>query len=207
MKKTRTTGNEGFTIIEVLISLIVFMVALLGLVSLQGASIEGADRGRQQTAAMNIARYITAQVQDEVSGFSLLETTPDPARQPLLSHALGTPATWVLLPGAGSTDRFDAYLEHSGMPTYTVDSAPYCAAYWVDTFDDPGAGAGVELQGLYKVRVRVSWPRKGQYGAGTTWKDCSQRLLDTKNAMGPWESIELRTIMSREFVSRWKSAA
>jgi type II secretory pathway pseudopilin PulG len=199
----RSHCEEGFTLIEVMISMLVFMVALLGLVAMQEASIEGAGRAREQTAAVNIARFVMAGIQNEVTGFTFESELPT-ADQPLLDNAIngGNEGLWVNLPGTGGISRFDAYLEHDGRSFYdTVDSAPYCAIYQVDRFLD---GAGVEMDGLYKVKVRVAWPRKGQY-QGADWMDCTlaARKDDIEGHVGLWEVVELRTVMSREFTSRW----
>lgn len=196
--------EEGFTLIEVMISLLVFMVSLLGLVALQEASIEGANKGREQTAAINVARFVMAEIQNEVTSFTFVSDIPTSAGQPLLDNAIngGNEGKWVLLPDAAVDSRFDAYLEHNARDFYDVDSAPFCATYWVERFV-PGDGSGERLEGLYKVRVRISWPRKGQYGTGGAWKACNARTTDTTAVMAPWESVELRTVMSREFTSRW----
>ena len=55
MRKQRT--ENGFTILEVLVALIIFIISVMGLSTLQSASIAGTDRGRQHTAGVNIARY------------------------------------------------------------------------------------------------------------------------------------------------------
>jgi len=201
----RSRGEEGFTLIEVMISMLVFMVALLGLVAMQEASIEGAGRAREQTAAVNIARFVMAGIQNEVTGFTFESELPT-TDQPLLDNAIndGNEGLWVNIPGTGDISRFDAYLEHNGRSFYTtdgVDSAPYCAIYQAERFLD---GSDAPMEGLFKVKVRVAWPRKGQY-QGASWMDCTlaARMDDEEDHVGLWEVVELRTVMSREFTSRW----
>ena len=67
MNKNRV--KNGFTILEVLVALIIFIIAVMGLGTLQRASIAGTDRGRQHTAAVNIARYFLNELKVEISNW------------------------------------------------------------------------------------------------------------------------------------------
>lgn len=212
-------NNRGFTIIEIMIALLVFMVSLLGLVALQRASVAGTAKGREHTAAVNTARFVMSAIQNEVASLPLQvdDAALVSANYPYLSSADLINGTWGLLPdGSGNTvdddARLDAYMGHSGQGVYTggVDSAPYCALYSIQRFVPPGGGVANPVVGLYQTRVRVTWPRWKQYmGAGETsgdaWTDCAGRLDDTAVAgeVTDWEIVELSKILSREYTSKY----
>ncbi len=216
MRKAR--NNRGFTIIEVMIALMVFMVALMGLVALQRASIAGTNKGREHTAAVNVARFVMSAIQNETASLTL-DLLDDPFDDveyyPYLANADLTGGDWRLLPdGSGAAvdndARLDAYMGHSGQGVYTggVDSAPYCVMYTVQRFIPPGSANPV--LGLYQARVRVTWPRWKQYMAsgyasGDAWTDCAGRLDDTAAGtdVTDWETVELSKIVSREYTSKY----
>ena len=212
-------NNRGFTLIEIMIALLVFMVSLLGLVALQRASIAGTNKGREHTAAVNVARFVMSAIQNEVASLPLLiaNTALTSADYPYLSSADLDNGTWKLLPdGSGNAvdddARVDAYMGHSGQGVYTggVDSAPYCVMYTIQRFVPPGGGVANPVVGLYQARVRVTWPRWKQYMAagemsGDAWTDCSGRLDDTAAAseVTDWETVELSKIVTREYTSKY----
>ncbi len=221
MRKVQNSG--GFTIIEVMIALLVFMVSLMGLVALQRASVAGTNKGREHTAAVNVARFVMSAIQNEVASLPIqvVDNPADPgfsvANYPYLGSADLANGTWTLLPnGSGNTveddARLDAYMGHSGQGVYTggMDSAPYCVMYTVQRFIPPGGTATNPVVGLYQARVRVTWPRWKQYMASgemsaDAWTDCAGRLDDTAAAgtVTDWETVELSKIVSREYTSKY----
>ena len=217
MRKAR--NNRGFTLIEIMIALMVFMVSLLGLVALQRASVAGTNKGREHTAAVNVARFVMSAIQNEVASLPLQvdDMAINAANYPYLASADLPNGAWGLLPdGAGNTvdddARLDAYMGHSGQGVYTggVDSAPYCVMYTVQRFVPPGGTVTNPVVGLYQARVRVTWPRWKQYMAagemsGDEWTDCAGRLDDTATTfeVTDWETVELSKILSREYTSKY----
>lgn len=202
--RNRGRNGPGFTLIEVLVALVVFMVAMLGVVALQRASISGASIGRQQTAAVNIARFVMASLQSEAAAWPLAETGTVPAATdglPLLTQGLSAPSTWVALPDVPATTRLDAYLEPStSAKSYQTvaeadSNAPYCVGFRVEPL------SSAEEPVVYQIWVRVTWPRWGQYGTG--WKDCTARLSDTAITQGTLQVVEMTGVVTREFTSRW----
>jgi prepilin-type N-terminal cleavage/methylation domain-containing protein len=189
---------RGFTLIEVLVALLIFMVAMLGLVALQRASVSGANMGREHTAAVDLARYVMTWLENEAAAWPLADTTPGPpafADLPLLNRGLGEPDTWHTLSSADV--RFDAYLEHSAEQLYSeVDSAQFCVHYRiapVGSTDDPVA---------YRAWVRVTWPKWGQYASGT-WNQCEARISDVPSDIGKYQVVELTGVVTREYTGRW----
>jgi prepilin-type N-terminal cleavage/methylation domain-containing protein len=197
MRRTAKPAR-GFTLIEVLVALLVFMVAMLGLIALQRASVAGANMGREKTAAVNLGRFVMTWLEGEAAAWPLADTNALPAAVdlPLLNQGLSAPDSWQSLSAADQ--RFDDYIEHSGTPLYTTggDSAQYCVHYRVlplGTADDPLA---------YQVWVRVTWPRWGQY-AKDDWNACGGRLDADATVLGKYEVIELTGIVTREYTGRW----
>ena len=203
-------GREGYTLIEVMISLLVFMVAVLGLVALQKASVAGTYKGREHTAAVNIARYVLTQLQNEAAIWPLAEEEVSQARFPLLFAGLASEGSWNLLANdvgpVSPSFRLDAYLEHSGRDFYSeVDSAPYCVHYMVER-----AGSEARPEDLLRLRVRVVWPRWGQYaieGDGpTAWKSCNWTGYNLSSGISDRlrysDSVELSGVVTREFTGQ-----
>jgi len=201
-------GQCGFTLIEVMISLLIFMVALLGLIALQRASIAGTNKGREHTAGVNIARYVMTQLQSEAATWPLSESVAAAVDFPMLALGLGNPGRWNLLADgegpAADTLRFDAYLEHSNRDFYaTVDSAPYCVHYMVEPLGPN--------QELLRVRVRVVWPKWGQYVIESeedpgTWNDCAWPGYEDPSVVGDRvrysDLVEFSGIVTREFTGQ-----
>ena len=214
-----TRNNRGFTLIEIMIALLVFMVSLLGLVALQRASVAGTAKGREHTAAVNAARFVMSAIQNEVASLPLQvdDAALNSADYPYLGSADLPGGTWRLLPdGSGNAvdddARLDAYMGHSGQAVYTggVDSAPYCVMYTIQRFVPPGGTITNPVVGLYQARVRVTWPRWKQYMetgemSGDAWTDCAGRLDDTATSgeVTDWEIVELSKILSREYTSKY----
>lgn len=176
--------SSGFTIVEVMIALIVFMVAVMGLVSLQRASIAGTDRGRQHTAGVNIARYFLNELKVEISNWE--ESAPGQApancapetevsnNLPLLARALEATCLgpWTLL--SDSTTRVDEFLGHEDM-TDNDSNSQYCVHYRVAPFPPHSVKTPGPEALVWQVQVRVAWAKPGQY---SDWKDCDPDLFD-----------------------------
>jgi Tfp pilus assembly protein PilV len=189
----------GFTLIEIMISLLIFMVALLGLIALQKVSIASANIGREHTGAVNVARYAMTRLQNEAATWPLADDAISAADFPMLAQALGDAAgTWQLLPAANESLRLDAYLEHSARDFYTsgVDSAPYCVNYMIQP-----VGPEARPDDLLRVRVRVVWPKWGQYVLDEgNWDDCDPGVVGSRLPYS--EVVELSGVLTREFTGR-----
>lgn len=198
MTKSRRR-TRGFTLVEVLIALLVFMVAMLGLIALQRASVSGANTGREHTAAVDLGRFVMTWLENEAAAWPLADTTavPDAADLPLLNRGLNNVDEWQTL--SATDQRFDDYIEHSGTPLYTggVDSAQFCVHYRLLPLP---AGSTDPL--AYQVWVRVTWPKWGQYKGGD-WNACGARLGANSTVIGAYQVIELTGVVTREYTGRW----
>lgn len=193
--------QEGFTLIEVMIALLVFMVALLGLVALQKASIAGNNKGREHTAAVNIAEMVMTWLENEAASWPLDGTPPTGADLPLVSQAIANPGVWNLLPdGESAVDpgfRLDAYGQHSERGFYsTTDTAQFCVHYMASPLGPN--------QELLVARVRVTWPKWKQYAieGGGSWDNCAwpgySDPATFEDRLKYSEIVELKQIVSRE---------
>jgi prepilin-type N-terminal cleavage/methylation domain-containing protein len=210
MRRARKTGQGGFTLIEVMISMVVFMIALLGLVALQRASIAGTNKGREHTAAVNIAKFVMAQLENEAASWTLSESVAPSGDLPMVALAMTNPSRWtVLADGSGTVPdgfRMDAYFQHSDRSFYTgenVDTAPFCVHYMVSPIGPN--------QELLQVRVRVTWPKWKQYVIESeddpgVWNECTWPGYDDPDGLEDRlkysEIVELTGIVTREYTSQ-----
>ncbi len=214
--KKRMHQSQGFTLIEIIVSIVVFMTAVVGLVALQAVSIAGGQQGQKHTAAVNIARFVLAQLKTETSNWRAWGSGSAPAacdgstfaQLPLLSQAFTANCTvgqWIELDADNNADlRLDPFLGHSAMNAgANSDSSLYCVHYRVDPIPALAAGDNILTRTLFQVRVRVIWPKAGQYGggiSGVTWTSC---LPTNYSGGGNRETVsdyvELVDIASREF--------
>ena len=186
--------EEGFTLIEIIISLVVFMVAVMGMVALQGASIHAASKSRRHTAAVSIARYINAELKSEFAGWDKTQTSADfPADTfPLLTSIFRNggsgPGNWTQLGGSvtGAGDfRLDEFLGHNGL-TNNNGASRFCVNYRVDPLEILPGDQDTETaepweRSVWQVRVRVSWTKEGAFLTnGTTWNTCDPTTVETR---------------------------
>ncbi len=212
----KTQQPRGFTLIEVIVSLIVFMTAVVGLVALQSASIAGAEQGRVHTAATNIARFFLAELKTEVSSWRpwMPGDAPDDCSGtdftdlPLLSQAFDDSCGWGVWREIDSdidTLRIDPFMGHSALAV-TQPASPeaiFCVNYRIDPIPALEGGENILEKVLWQVSVRVAWPRAGQYGTtgGTSlWTNCSPAVFAAGGARQNVSNyVELVEIASREF--------
>jgi Tfp pilus assembly protein PilV len=199
-------ATKGFTLIEVMFSLIIFMIALMGLVSLQRVSIEGAARGRQHTAAANVASFFFTQLKNEISCWGPNITRPFPGdRFPMLTNAIGANATlndiWYEL-NPGDSVRVDDLLGHSKLADGDTSSR-FCVNYRISCLETPRdatsnsipCAQNMDRVTVWKVRVRVSWAQQGQFGN----KDGDDNNI-------PWTSCDPNDVNYRVDQSRTDNA-
>jgi prepilin-type N-terminal cleavage/methylation domain-containing protein len=209
--KKRRQEESGFTLIELMITMVVFMVAVVGLVGMQKASVEAAQRAKQQTAAYNIARFVTTQLKAEFASWRRAEpqtfVDPDDTRNlslPLISKALEIDETsgansvnsWILYgDGEDNFFRIDEFLGHSRL-TGQDATARFCVNYMIA----PAAVAAlnIDAQAVWRTRVRVTWTREGLF-AGSNWTDCTEGAVRPRLQNNADNVVELVSMATREF--------
>jgi prepilin-type N-terminal cleavage/methylation domain-containing protein len=208
MRKIRASNTGGFTLIEVMIALVVFIAAVVGLVSLQRASIAGTDRGRQHTAGVNIARYFLNELKVEIENWEeypqdavLNNCDPDTDTTNnlyLVARALNTNCvgTWTYV--ADEITQVDEFLGHEDMIAADTDSTSnnpnshYCVHYKIDPIPLADGLRAI----VWQIRVRVAWSKSGQYA---NWEDCDPALFLTGgDRASSADIVELTAFASRE---------
>jgi prepilin-type N-terminal cleavage/methylation domain-containing protein len=188
----KRSGPQGFTLLEVMVALTVFMVALTGMVALQKASLSAGSRGRQNTAAVSVARYFLTALQNEVMAWPVRYPTSSfsDSSYPLLNQALTAPNAWH-----PASVRVDEFLGHS-----TDDTPGYelCVTYMASPM---GSALATPADALaWKLRVRVSWTRPGELNLVNAWTDCTvDAVAERLAAGGSDEAVELVTVATRGF--------
>lgn len=199
----RKAAESGFTLIEVMFSLIVFIVSLMGMVALQRVSSNGAAFGKRHTAAVNVASFFLAELQGEFAGWPVHEDFPSTdvsaANYPLLAGALGGDLTEWHQVGPDQF-RVDEYLGHSNLTDNDATSR-FCVNYMLTMSGDNNANTCK----VWKVRVRVSWTKRERF-EGETWKSCApgdeddsgESTVAGRIASDRDEAIELVGVATRE---------
>lgn len=206
----RETKNNGFTLIEILAAMAVFMIGVMGMVALQGVSIQAAVKGRQQTAAVNIARYLITELKSEFAAWGrapnpTFPSSSFPAQFALLSAAASNNTlggNWVVFGGPDADNnylRVDELLGHSQLSDGSA--ARFCVAYRVDTIENLPEGTSLDNYSVWEIRVRVSWTKDGYFQIGnTSWNDCSIASVNARIvAQGSDDVVELVSTATREF--------
>ena len=215
------TKQKGFTLIEVMFSLIIFMVAIMGLVALQKVSIEGASKGKRHTAAVNAASFFLTQLQNEIScwGGGLARPFPNANNTfPMLTVAIGgnqtLPDSWFTLepnPNPASSLRVDELLGHSGLAS-GIASSQFCINYRISCLEEPRdefnntvpCTTNIDRVTVWLVRVRVSWPKKRQFESGqedgtNPWTSCAPVDVDFRvNNSNTDDAVEIVGVATRE---------
>lgn len=209
-RRKRQAENSGFTLIEILAAMAVFMIGVMGMVALQGVSIHASAKGRQQTSAVNIARYLIAELKSEFAAWGRAPgpTFPSsnfPAQFALLSAAASNNSlggNWVVFGGPDADSnylRVDELLGHSQLADGSA--ARFCVAYRVDTIENFPEGTPLDDYSVWEIRVRVSWTKEGHFQAGNIdWNDCSIASVNARIAtQGSDDVVELVSTATREF--------
>ncbi len=199
--------KTGFTLIEVMVALIVFMTAVMGLTVLYRTSAKGVRMGKQHTAAVNIGKYFMAQIQTEISNWYAgdgVNDPPFPASFPMLSQGYPPTGNWQYVGVDLGVTNF-LVGEHLGHSKFTDgDVAPYrfCVNYQIVPMEEnrtPGVFTDVKV---WKVHVRVSWTKKGQF-EDSAWQDCrggevDDRIANATTSDAADNAIELVGAATRE---------
>jgi prepilin-type N-terminal cleavage/methylation domain-containing protein len=200
-----TRRKSGFTLIEVMISLVVFMVALLGLVALQHAAIVGAEGGVDNTTAVNVGRFFLTELENEIATWpenptGTTTTFPSGNGYPMLRRAIAGVTDWHLLPVDNTAEvdknlRIDNFLGTSDVE----GTARFCVNYMATPMDTQSTQPQ-DLAGamIWKLRVRVAWPKPHHFSSAT-WKECSPEVFNAGGArVEDVNIVELVAVNTRE---------
>ncbi len=202
----KDSKNKGFTIIEGLATLFIFMIAVTGLIALQQVANNGAHRSKRVTSAVGVGSYFIAQLKSEIGGWKTgddFSPSNYPVNQyPMLTQILGTGAggveNWVALDE--DTFRVDPYLGHSDLDELSDSASQFCVNFMLSPLETIDSDPTNESVMVWRARVRVSWPKEGQFQPNEGWKDCNPTSVHSRVvANSTDEAIELVAFVSREF--------
>ena len=204
-EKNAKSAPTGFTLIEIIAALVVFMIGVMGMVALQGVSIQAAVKSRQQTAAVGIARYLVAELKSEFAAWDRNQGTSFPDEYALLKGTVSSGVVggaWIQFGGAnasGADLRIDELLGHSELSDGSA--ARFCVAYRVDPIENLPAGTPSTDYSVWQIRVRVSWTKNGYFQSGNIdWTDCSVANVASRIVtVGSDDVVELVSTATREF--------
>lgn len=81
--RSRVRGQAGFTLMEILVTLVVFSISIVGLVAIQSRSVEAEKAANQIRGAERLASEVMAELMstgfDELVNFDFEDKQPDPA--------------------------------------------------------------------------------------------------------------------------------
>ncbi|MDJ0762308.1 MAG: prepilin-type N-terminal cleavage/methylation domain-containing protein [Myxococcota bacterium] len=206
----RTGHQTGFTLIEVMFSLLIFIVAVAGLVALQHASAKGSGRGKQLTTAVSAASFFQSQLKNEFAGWTQDADHPSSAfpvnRYPMLRKALANGLSGVGVDDWYALDadsfRIDGYMGHSDLDIISDATSHFCVNYLITPLEVPNAATFTESDiAVWKTRVRVSWTKAGQFdSSGNAWKNCvPDSVTDRLTTSFTDDAVELVAVVTREF--------
>lgn len=212
--KDAPSSEDGFTLLEIVIALVVFMIAVMGMVALQGASIHAATNSRRQTAAVNIARYVVTEFKNEFAGWDKLQVGTDfPSNgYPLLQSIFEGdtpvgPGVWVEF-GAGIDGdegfRLDEFLGHSKLEdengAANTGASRFCVNYMVQPLETFEGAPEPSEYSVWQVRVRVSWTKEGAFLTGNiSWTVCDPTNVTARiETEGSDNVVELTAMATRE---------
>lgn len=207
--------QTGFTLIEVMMSMVVFMVSVVGLVGLQRISVEGAEKSTQHTAAVNIAQYYLSQLRSEISAWTPMpadsvgtcaEAFPNGEFQLCNAQAccgnLSSSWYWMNVSNGGASFRIDPYLGHQELTDNDPQSI-FCVNYSARPVDVPTAttptAGDIAAALIWTIRVRVVWPKRNEYNRGSGWQDCAPSSIDNANRQPFVDVVELVGTATRAF--------
>lgn len=167
---------RGYTLVEVLASMVVLGAGLLGIIALQGAAVTANQRAHELTTATNIAR----RWQERLRRDAYQWTTPSQD-----SATSNIANTWYLRPLATTVATTWTLPLQPGGLTAALESA--AADYWGNdvAVDSENAFYCTHVRlsqlvpnELVRAEVRVWWFRQGGVRPAE-YADCGQAALDT----------------------------
>ncbi|MCP4709594.1 MAG: type II secretion system protein [Planctomycetes bacterium] len=191
--------KTGFTLLEVMFSLVVFMVAISGLAMLQRVSVQGSQMGKRHTAAVNVASFFLTQLQNEISNWLLQDNQAGfPAnRYPLLTQAYTNTGQWQILSQGNAEFRVGEFLGHSSLAGGN-GSSRFCVGYRIRPLEAiPSAVANNNRVVVWEARVRVSWTMDRLFD-GSTWMNCTPASVTSRITAGNDRVVELVGVATRE---------
>jgi prepilin-type N-terminal cleavage/methylation domain-containing protein len=192
MRACRPRRRGGFTLIEAMISMVILAVGVLGIVSMQGASVSASAISQDLTHALNVGERMMELIRLDSLRWNSdadLATDTQLLRYALpATQAVGAQGAWatipdnVLLPSmAGKKVDRDFRPDTAGSPAWPIGFR-YCVFYRLTWAEPPNA---------LRAEVRVAWPK--DTGVQTAFSDC--RTVDHTDLVNTRSATVSTTVM------------
>jgi len=169
----RRSQRQGFTLIEVMVSLGIMTIGAMAILAMQQQIIRANVHARQVTTATQIAQNVIERM--KLDGVGWVEPGAPPARCSYLRNvspgAIGSFQTLPFVPMANGTDTrfwsnaFDYYGDDLDTRTGAPANLYYCASYRLSFV--------YANNRVIRADVRVWWPRDGEAAIRTDFPLCA----------------------------------
>ncbi|NVB40538.1 hypothetical protein G6O69_22040 [Pseudenhygromyxa sp. WMMC2535] len=188
MRRRTRRGEAGFTMAEVMVSLIVFIVAVVGLVAMESRGIEAQRASMETREGERLAQEVMAELMATSFG-ELMEYDFNGGQNPALPYDDATLGTWELR-------------DYGAVPNATGDRPPGMRAdfFWVGRTVDRWPENGLGTPDALQVEVTVLWIDYTNPAfpppADVTVSDLIPDNIDPSSANYlPWvRGVQLRTV-------------
>jgi prepilin-type N-terminal cleavage/methylation domain-containing protein len=173
--------QRGFTVLEIMISLVVMSIGIVALYSLQVVAIDGNTTAQEFTQARTLAqRFAETLRRDAISWTTVANLPASLRRQGVWLDA--DPAN----PDPGKMVNKDFLTQSAGVE---VLDPRYCVKYRVDTVPP-----GVASPRIVRIDLRVVWPRRER--SRTAFQNCPDNMLAADQIRTTW-TWPLTTLLYR----------
>lgn len=173
-RRARAHSQHGYTLVELMMALALFMVSMLGIISMQRLVVTTNAHAKNLATAERVARSWATQLQLDAT---LWNTT--------LIGRLNEAGVWQR-PGYDLVRGFGAAFDALGNPLTDTDADKARARYCTHVRMTPlyGAAAGVTGSGVLRAEIRVFWLREGESTYGNASSVCGTQTDAQAKAIG-----------------------
>ncbi len=197
---TRRRNRQGFTLIEVMVSLGVMTIGTMAIIALLAHIMRSNAHARQMNVGMNLGQQWVDRLKEDAHGWTQAAV---PAGTPTVAQVLANTlylrnvtsppsTTFIPLPANSAvvSTAFDYQGQDIALPVTGTDAIAYCVAYRANW---------IYFGSTMRVDVRVFWPREGTAAniAGD-WPDCGgaqDRLDPGGSLLGQYHVMYLPTVI------------
>ncbi len=173
-RRRRSRAQRGYTLVELMTALVLFMVSMLGIISLQRLLVTTNAHAKNLATAERIARSWGAHLQLDATQWNTS-----------MGGWLNDAKTWQR-PGYDATRGFGAAFDALGNPLSDSDADKSNARYCTHVRMTPlySSGAGVTGNDVLRAEIRVFWLREGEATFGNADSVCGDQNGDVPRQIG-----------------------
>lgn len=191
--------DEGFTLVEVMVSLGIMTIGAMAILALQQQIIRANVHARQVTTATQIAQNVIERLKTDAIGWSAPGVPNGPSIRYLQTVTPGAIGTFQSLPSAtlnnaGATRVLGNAFDYYGDDLDTSSGSPaglfYCASYRLSFVYTNNR--------IIRADVRVWWAREGDAAIGADFPTCQDdgaRLSPGGTLINNYHIVYLSTVL------------